>query len=131
MLSINEICDKIGEMLSGLREPLKLISPIVLATCAGQRAGLSAMEIASNIIRRQGEAGAPYGPAADGTSNIAEAMERIRIEEIIKGIHTAGLIQTAIPVGGIQFVGYGANAGGPVVIRGFNVNVPETLGIMH
>jgi hypothetical protein len=50
------------------------------------RPGLSATKIASEIIKRQSEAGAIVGVNDDGSANISEKMERIRVEEIIKAI---------------------------------------------
>ena len=88
------------------------------------------MLIAANIIRRQSEAGAPVGAAADGSANIAEAMERIRVEEMVKALKMDAMVQIGIPIGGIQFTGTGANAGGPVVVKGFNTNNPHGSGIV-
>ena len=130
MTTIQDICEKISGLITKARAPLANIPPLILACSAINRPGLSPMLIASNIIRRQSEAGAPYGPAKDGGANIAEAMERIRVEEIIKAIKMDAKVQIAIPAGGIQFTGTGANAGGPVVVTGFNINAAQGIGIV-
>ena len=127
---INKIFDFINSMLNKARGPLQAIPSIILVCSAINRPGLSAMLIASNIIRRQSEAGAPSGLAKDGGANIAEAMERIRVEEIIKAIKMDAKIQVGIPIGGIQFTGTGANMGGPVVVTGFNINSPYGIGLI-
>lgn len=127
---VDKICDFISSMTTKARGPLQTIPAIILVCSAINRPGLSSMLIASNIIRRQSEAGAPMGPAKDGGANIAEAMERIRVEEIIKAIKMDSKVQIGIPIGGIQFTGTGANAGGPVVISGFNINSPHGIGII-
>ena len=130
-MTIQTICDTISKLITTARKPLSLIPSAILVCSAINRPGLSAMLIASNIIRRQSEAGAPFGPAADGGANIAEAMERIRVEELVKALKMDSLIQIGIPIGGIQFTGTGANAGGPVVITGTNTNVPSGVGILR
>jgi len=129
-MTIQSICDSINKLITTARTPLATIPSILLVCSAINRPGLSPMLIASNIIRRQSEAGAPFGPAADGGANIAEAMERIRVEELVKAIKMDSKVQIGIPIGGIQFVGTGANAGGPVTITGFNVNSPHGVGII-
>ena len=127
---VNKICNFISSMTTKARGPLQTIPAIILVCSAINRPGLSAMLITSNIIRRQSEAGAPIGPAKDGSANIAEAMERIRVEEIVKALKMDAKIQIGIPIGGIQFTGTGANAGGPVVVTGFNINSPHGIGIL-
>ena len=129
-MNIQTICDGIEKAIEYARVPFTYIPATILTCSAIQRPGLSAMLIASNIIKRQTEAGAPYGPAADGTANVAEAMERIRIEEIVKALKMDSRIQIGIPIGGIQFSGTGANAGGPVVVTGFNINNAHGDGII-
>lgn len=69
-MNIESITNKINKVIEGVRAPLATIPALLLVCSAIKRPGLSAMLIASNIIRRQAEAGAPFGPADDGSSNI-------------------------------------------------------------
>ena len=39
-------------------------------------------------------------------------------------------VQIGIPIAGIRFRGTGANAGGPIIVEGFNVNAPHGVGII-
>ena len=130
MYGIQKICDGIEKAIQYCRVPLTYIPAILLVCSAVQRPGLSAMIIASNIIRRQSEAGAPFGPSADGSANVSEAMERIRVEEMVKALKMDARVQIGIPIGGIQITGSGANAGGPVQITGFNINAAHGDGIV-
>lgn len=57
-------------------------------------------------------------------------MERIRVEEIIKALKFDARVQTAIPIGGIQFMGTGVNGGGPIVITGTNIMPAKGDGII-
>lgn len=121
----------ISSMIESVKMPSPTIPSVILALSTIKRPGLSAIDIASNIIRRQSEAGAPYGPAEDGTQNVSEAMERIRIEEIVKALRLDSRIQVSIPIGGIQIFGVGANSGGPVTITGFNTNFVHGDGVIN
>lgn len=112
------------------RKPMTYIPAALLVCSAINRPGLSVMAVASNIIRRQTEAGAPIGPSADGSPNIAERMERIRVEEIFKAIKLDANVQIGLPIGSMQFTGTGANAGGPVTVQGFNINPAHGNGIV-
>lgn len=129
-MTIQSICDSISKLITTARTPLAVIPSAILVCSAINRPGLSPMLIAANIIRRQSEAGAPFGPAADGGANIAEAMERIRVEEIIKALKMDAKVQVGIPIGAIRFVGNGMSPTGPVTVTGFNVNAPYGVGII-
>lgn len=81
--------------------PAPFISPPNVLPAVG-RPGLSARKVASAIISRQSEAGAPSGPLPNGQGSIAEKMEVIRVEEIIKAIQQDMRITTVntIPIAG-------------------------------
>jgi hypothetical protein len=123
-MNIQQICDGITKAIEAVRVPFTYIPASIIVCSAVKRPGLSAMIIASNIIKRQSEAGAPSGAAADGSANVAEAMERIRVEEMVRALKMDANIQVGIPIGGIQVVGTGANAGGP-----FTVNCTNPIAV--
>lgn len=129
-MDISSICNSLNSVFESVRPPLNSIPPILLASATIYRPGMSAMLIASNIIARQSEAGAPFGPNTDGSKNIAEAMERIRVEEIIKALKFDSQVQIAIPQGSMVFQGTGSNAGGPVTVVGTNIAPVMGTGII-
>ena len=130
-MNLQQICDKIDEYIQKCRVPMAYIPAALLVCSAIQRPGLSAMLIVSNIIKRQIEAGAPIGPAADGSANVAEAMERIRVEELVRALKMDARVQIGLPIGGIQINATGMSAtGGPVSVVGFNVNNAHGDGIV-
>lgn len=129
-MSIESICNSISNVLEKARAPIATIPAILLICSAIKRPGLSAMMIASRIIKRQSEAGAPFGAAADGSANVAEAMERIRVEEMVNALKMESRVQIGMPIGGVQIMATGANSGGPVVVNGFNINMPHGDGIV-
>lgn len=129
-MSIETICKKITDIIDKARSPIATIPSILLVCSAIKRPGMSSMMIASRIIQRQAEAGAPYGPAADGSSNIMEAMERIRVEEIVNALKMDSRVQVGIPIGALQIVVTGGNAGGAFVAQGININDGHADGII-
>lgn len=130
-LGIQQIAKTIEQLLTTVRTPLTKIPAIILVCSAIQMPGISAISIAANIIRRQGEAGAPMGAAEDGSQNISEAMEVIRIEEIVKGLKSMARIDAAIPIGAIQVAGTVQTAAGPGTFQGFNINNTSLFGILR
>lgn len=130
-MDITSILSTITTTLDSVKIPAPTIPPLLLVMGGQFRPGISAKTVASNIIRRQSEAGAPSGPNADGSANIAEAMEVIRIEEIVKALKYDAQLQIAIPPGAIMFSGTGANAGGPVTVVGSNTNTITGFGIIQ
>jgi len=129
-MGIDSICSAISNAIEKARAPIATIPAILLICSAIKRPGLSAMVIAARIIRRQAEAGAPFGAAADGSANVSEAMERIRVEEMVTALKMDSRVQIGIPIGGIQTISTGANGGGPMVSQGFNLNMPHGDGII-
>ncbi len=130
-MNIQSICTAINSALTAIRVPLVKIPAILLICSAVKRPGISPMIVAANIIRRQSEAGAPIGPNSDGSRNISEAMEVIRVEEIMKAIHLDGKVEIAIPPGGITSIGSGSNGGGPVVVTSINTLPASGIGIFR
>lgn len=129
-MGIQSICNAISNAIESVRPPIATIPAILLICSAIKRPGLSAMAIAARIIKRQSEAGAPFGPAADGSFNISEAMERIRIEEMVYALKMESRIQIGTPIGGVQILASGSNGGGPLIAHGFNINMIHGDGII-
>lgn len=130
-MGIAQIASTIEKLLTMARAPLITIPAILLVCSAIQMPGLSAKTIAANIIKRQGEAGAPMGAAADGSQNISESMEVIRVEEMIKGLKTMARIDAAIPMGSIQVAGTVQTSAGPGTFSGMNINNVGIFGILR
>ena len=129
-MGIAQIASTIEKLLTMARAPLIMIPSILLVCSAIQMPGLSAKTIAANIIKRQGEAGA-LGAAADGSQNISESMEVIRVEEMIKGLKTMARIDAAIPMGSIQVAGTVQTAAGSGTFSGMNINNVGIFGILR
>ena len=135
-LNVNIDFSKSAEVIKALLKLFKIPSlpapPVtkVQSLSASLRPGLSATKIAANIIKRQSEAGAPTGNLDDGSENISEKMEVIRVEEIINAlISDARITVTLYPGQTIQATG--GNAGGPIVVIGQTLTLGKGTGIIQ
>lgn len=123
--SISGVLNIILSAFSIPDEPIAPLPPPLIMVGAKLRPGVSAQAVASRIISRQSEAGRQVGDVfADGPNN-EEAMELIRIEEIINAILTESKVDVVIPPGiSVTTIGVG-NLGAPVISQG----VTTTMGI--
>lgn len=101
--------------------PTPPIDPITILG-SFKNPGLSPRKIASNIIARQSEAGAPFGALPSGADNVAEKMEMIRVEEIIKSLQQDARVTVSIPPG-ILINGTAMSPVGPLPVIGSTVSV--------
>lgn len=112
--------------------PATPIPPPLLMIGAQLRPGLSARNIASRIISRQSEAGAPAGDIFSEDNNVSEAMETIRVQEIISAILTESKVEVTVQPGSIQTTSLGVgNYGAPVSSTGMNTNIVSADGIIR
>lgn len=113
------------------RTPITDLPPQLLVVGAKMRPGLSARNIASRVIARQTEAGAPAGDIFSENSNIMESMTVVMVEEIINALVTEAKIEIAIPPG-VQVTTTGiGNLGGPVVSQGVTSNIASGSGVIR
>ncbi len=109
--------------------PTKVPSPLILVG-SPLRAGLSPTKIASRIIARKSEAGLPVGALPSGGVAPDELMERIRIEEIIKGFQQDALLTVVIPPG-TTLTAAGTSPSGPVTVFGSTITLTTGYGIIQ
>lgn len=129
--SIDGILNIISTAFETPEEPLTPL-PAPLLLVGGQlRTGLSADDIASKIIARQSEAGLIVGDVFADGQNTAQAMELIRIEEIIKALLNDAKIEIVIPPGiAVSTIGVG-NLGAPVASQGVTTNLGIGVGVIR
>lgn len=112
-------------------EPITPLPPPLIITGSKLRPGLSAKSIAARIISRQSESGREVGDIFADGSNVEEAMELIRIEEIIKALLSEAVVNVVIPPGvSVSTVGIG-NLGIPVISQGITTNMGIGNGIIR
>ncbi len=130
MSGISAIYKIIQGVIDAGRTPPPEIPSALLLTGAKLRPGLSPITIASKIISRQSEAGAPVGTLPSGANNISEIMEVIRVEEIISALQNDARIDVAITPG-ITLTATGGNAGGPIQVVGMTTSIGSGNGIVR
>lgn len=132
--SFSSISNILGIISSAFKiqvTPATPIPPPLLMIGAELRPGLSARNIASRIIQRQSEAGAPQGDIFSEDNNISEAMETIRVQEIVNAIQTEAKVEITIPPG-VQTASVGVgNYGAPVISQGATINIASGDGIIR
>lgn len=129
--SIRNIINIILSAFKAPKPPVTPLPPPLLLVGGLQRPGISSSEIASRIIARQSEAGLIVGDVFEDGPNTAEAMEVIRIEEIVNALLTESKIEIVIPPGvQVMTIGTG-NLGAPVVSMGATTNVAVGYGVIR
>jgi hypothetical protein len=127
MISIAKITEILNESMN-INTPALPLPPTLVKIGGSNRPGLSPSTIASRIISRQNEAGVKAGLLPDGSDNLSEKMERIRIEEIVNAIITEMRIDVTVPTG-VPIQATGGNAGGPIVVVGSTILDIPAYGI--
>jgi hypothetical protein len=129
--SINGIINIILSAFNTPQPPLTPLPPPLILTGAKLRVGLSAQSIASEIISKQSNAGRVVGDVFADGPNVEEAMELIRIQEIINAVLTEAKVEIVIPPGvAVTTVGVG-NLGAPVVSQGATTNIAYGEGVIR
>lgn len=129
--SISGVLNLILMAFSVPEEPVQALPPPLIMTGAKMRPGLSANAIAARIISRQSESGRQVGNVFADGPNVEEAMEVIRVEEIVNAILTEAKVDVVIPPGTqVTTVGVG-NLGAPVISQGATTNMAIGDGIIR
>jgi hypothetical protein len=129
--SIGNILKIIKAAFSIPKQPITPLPPPLLLTGANLRPGITASEIAARIISRQSEAGLIVGDVFADGNNTAEAMEVIRVQEIINALLNEAKIEIVIPPGiTVTTIGVG-NLGAPVVSNGATTNLAIGSGVLR
>ena len=131
MSSITGVLNLISTAFQMPEEPVSPLPPPLIMTGSYLRPGLSAQSIAARIISRQSQSGRQVGDVFADGPNVEEAMELIRIEEIVNAILTEAVVNVVIPPGvSVSTVGVG-NLGAPVVSQGATVTMGIGNGIIR
>lgn len=128
---IETISSSIEKAFSAVRPALQSLPPLLLLCELKNRPGLSAIALASSIIKRLPEAGIETGVNVDGSPNKVTQMVRIACEEIVKEIKDNARVTAVIEPGSVTSIGTGGNAGGPVTIVSTNTVVSSMLGLVE
>lgn len=129
-LNIEEIIALLNaKILQQKSLPPQIPAPLIL-TGANLKSGLSARDVAKQIIVRQSEAGAPIGNLPDGSESVSEKMEIIRAQTLLEHLITNAKITIVIPPG-VPITSVGSNAAGPVLSQGVTTAPAIGYGIIQ
>lgn len=121
MSTLASVIKMVKESVSGgTFKPAKILPAALLLCVSLRRPGTSAMEIISDWTTELAKLNIPIGKNEDGSQNLILASGYALTKAVMKNIKNKGLVTVAGDVGSITFTGTGANAGGPVVIKGVN-----------
>jgi hypothetical protein len=121
-LPIDKLIEFILSVINSAKTPALPIPAALVLKGGFLKSGLSARDMAKEIIFRQQEAGAPIGNLASGAENVSEKMERIRMEVITKHLLENAKFTVALPPG-LPVTATGASPLGPVVVQGVTVGL--------
>lgn len=126
-MNFSELQTVIKNTISGDKFKPAQVLPTALLLCVSlRRPGMSAMEATSDFTEYLASLGIPTGKNTDGSDNLIIAAAYGMFKESMKQQKMNGLVTIAGAPGAISFTGTGANAGGPVVVKGIN-DMPFTL----
>lgn len=127
--TIDDIVNIVLAVINSGKTPAIPIDPGTILAGGFIRPGLSARDMAKEVIFRQQEAGAPIGNLPSGEESITEKMERIRMEVIVKHILENAKISIVIPPG-VPVAATGASPVGPVAVAGVTTGLGIGTGII-
>jgi len=129
--SMSGILNVILSAFSIPETPVEPLPPPLIMSGAKLRTGLSAQAIASEIISKQSNTGRAIGDCFADGPNVEEAMELIRVQEIINALLNSAKVDVVIPPGTqVTTIGVG-NIGAPVVSQGATTAMAIGDGIIR
>ena len=90
-----------------------------------KRPGLSVMVSTANIIKFLGEKGIETRANPDGSDNRTNILVAGIVNELYRALRFDSNVQVAFGPGSMAITASGSNAGGPVVVTGTNINIPN------
>jgi hypothetical protein len=128
---LDKIVGAISAVLENLRPPAFELPPWLLWCTAIRRDGMSSMRTTTRQIADLRNLGWDVSKNADGTTNRLVQLLYAVNNGIMQELKQHGVVKTAICTGQIQFMGTGANGGGPVTVNGININCVNTSGLIE
>jgi len=121
-MGIQQICQTIKNYFNNVRPPFPQLPRLLLVCSMIRRPGLSVIQSVANITKDLNKLGIPTGVMPDGSANLTVGFTFANTNEIYRAIKKDASIQVGIQPGSMMLTGFGSNAGGPVVIQGFNTS---------
>ena len=130
-MNIKKLIETVNKTLDAARKPVNILAGFLVYATAVQRPGISKVKIASEIISDNAPLGINTGQMPDGTDNVVNQFVYNVVEKVVDTLKDDAMVECVIPVGSIIVEAKGANAGGPVVAVGTNINNAKGYGIIR
>ena len=130
-MTISDISNTLKGLFDITRQPAPEIPGMLMAVGCTQKPGLSSAVSLGNIVKRLNKHSIPTDPLPDGTENKTVQVALAIIDEVFRAIREDANIQVAYAPGTISVLTTGANAAGPVVSQGININFSKGQGIIQ
>lgn len=130
-MTISDISDALKGLFNITRQPAPEIPGMLMAIGCMQKPGLSTAVSIGNIVKRLNKHSIPTDPLPDGTENKTVQFALAIVDEVYRAIREDANIQIAYAPGSISILATGANAAGPVVSQGININFSKGQGVIQ
>ena len=130
-MNITSLIEITNKAVTAARKPAEKLAAILVYATAVQRPGVSKIKITSEIIADNEPLGINIGQMPDCTDNIVNEFVYNVVEKVIDNLKDDALVECVIPSGSVIVEANGANAGGPVVAIGTNINNAKGYGVIR
>lgn len=129
--TIKNVLDLTNSAVDAVRKPVEKLSGYLVYATARMRPGISKIKISSEIIAENATYGINTGQMPDGTDNVVNEFVCNVVEKVVDELKDSAMVECVIPIGSVIVQANGANAGGPVVAVGTNINNAKGYGIIR
>ena len=130
-MNIKRLIELVDTALDAARRPVNIMAGFLIYATAVHRPGVSKLKITSEIIADNTTLGINTGKMPDGTDNVVNEFVANVVEKVVDTLKDDAMVECVIPTGSVVVTAKGANAGGPVVAVGTNVNNAKGYGIIR
>lgn len=130
-MNIKRLIESVDTALDAARKPVNTLVGFMIYATAVHRPGISKLKITSDIIADNATLGINTGQMPDGTENVVNQFVANVVEKVVDTLKDDAMVECVIPSGSVIVNAQGANAGGPVVAVGTNINNAKGYGIIR
>ena len=130
-MNIKKLIESVDAALDAARKPANTLVGFMIYATAVHRPGISKLKITSDIIADNATLGINTGQMPDGTDNVVNQFVANVVEKVVDTLKDDAMVECVIPSGSVIVNAQGANAGGPVVAVGTNINNAKGYGIIR
>ena len=130
-MDIKNLLETVKTALDAARQPANTHVGFLIYATAVHRPGISKLKITSEIISDNASLGINTGQMPDGTENVVNQFVSNVVEKVVDTLKDDAMVECVIPSGSIIVSAKGANAGGPVVAVGTNINDAKGYGVVR